>query len=176
VRRQFAFLRAINTGRRRVTMARLREILEEAGLANVETLLASGNVVFDARRGDPARLERRIEKALAAALGFEVETFLRSEDELRAIAAWRPFGADVEAFQVGFLREAPSDDVACALLGLASETDALDLEGRELSWKPAGRLTDSPLGGGLLERTAGMPLTVRNVNTVHRLLERFASR
>ena len=85
------------------------------------------------------------------------------------------FGADVEAFQVGFLREAPSDDVACALLGLASEPDALDLEGRELSWKPAGRLTDSPLGGGLLERTAGMPLTVRNVNTVHRLLERFAA-
>ena len=48
--RYITFLRAINVGGHTVKMDRLREIFESLGFANVETFIASGNVVFERRR------------------------------------------------------------------------------------------------------------------------------
>ena len=45
--RRVAFLRSINVGKRRVKMATLRECCSALGLRNVETHLASGNLIFD---------------------------------------------------------------------------------------------------------------------------------
>ena len=41
-----ALLRGINVGGRNVKMDRLREIFESLGFSNVETFIASGNVIF----------------------------------------------------------------------------------------------------------------------------------
>ena len=67
VTRYVAFLRAINVGGHTVKMERLRELFAELGLANVETFIASGNVIFDAPSGDAGALERQIEQHLHAA-------------------------------------------------------------------------------------------------------------
>ena len=45
--RRIAFLRAINVGGHVVKMDHLRKLLTSFGLENVETVIASGNVVFD---------------------------------------------------------------------------------------------------------------------------------
>ena len=45
--RWVALLRAINVGGRTVKMDRLRALFEELRYANVETFIASGNVLFD---------------------------------------------------------------------------------------------------------------------------------
>lgn len=47
-----AFFRGLNLGGRRVKMADLRAHLEDLGLEEVATLLASGNAVFDGGTGD----------------------------------------------------------------------------------------------------------------------------
>ena len=48
-----ALLRGINVGRgNRIAMADLRECLSEVGFEDVRTLLASGNVIFDAPDGE----------------------------------------------------------------------------------------------------------------------------
>jgi len=73
--RYIAFLRAINVGRRTVRMDRLREVFEAAGFDDVATYIASGNVIFAAAEPDPYRLEREIERLLAEAFGFHVDTF-----------------------------------------------------------------------------------------------------
>ena len=80
--RHAAFLRGVNLGRRTVKSAELKAAFEAMGLADVKTLLASGNVLFDApsARG----LKAKIEAGLKAAFGFEVGTVLRSLDELEA--------------------------------------------------------------------------------------------
>ena len=65
--RCIALLRGINVGRaKRIAMADLRELVAGFGHANVRTVLNSGNVLFDAARGDPARLAATIEAAIAA--------------------------------------------------------------------------------------------------------------
>ena len=82
--RYIAFLRAINVGGHTVKMDALRELFEALGFEQVETFIASGNVIFETTETDTAALERRIETHLQAALGYAVATFLRSDAEVAA--------------------------------------------------------------------------------------------
>ena len=87
-----ALLRAINVGRgRSVRMDILRRLFESLGLSNVEMFIASGNVVFDTRTNSSRALQEKIEKRLRAALGYEVDVFIRTAAELIAIANYDHF-------------------------------------------------------------------------------------
>ena len=63
-----AFLRAINVGGHTVKMDELRRLFETHGFLNVETFIASGNVVFDTEAENAQLLEKNIEKLLQEAL------------------------------------------------------------------------------------------------------------
>src|SRR4051794_37291900 len=112
--RYIAFLRAINVGGHVVKMDALRTHFEALRLVNVETFIASGNVIFDAptldaASSDAASLEQEIERRLEKKLGYEVATFLRTPRELAAVAAQQPFGAGDpldagHALSVGFVK------------------------------------------------------------------------
>ncbi|HLA07538.1 MAG TPA: DUF1697 domain-containing protein [Anaerolineales bacterium] len=54
-----AFLRAINVGGHPITMDRLCEFFEELGFSNVETFIASGNVIFETKEKNTASLEKK---------------------------------------------------------------------------------------------------------------------
>jgi uncharacterized protein (DUF1697 family) len=114
--RYVAFLRGIGLGKRRPPMSQLKTLFEEMGFDDVATFIASGNVVFSTRAADRAKLENKISRHLASALGYDVESFVRSEDEVRAIGASEPFAEDVSGattVQVCLLREAlPAADAA----------------------------------------------------------------
>ena len=90
--RYAAFLRGVNLGKRTVRSADLKAAFEAMGFGNVRTLLASGNVLFDASTGKG--LKHRIETALEARFGFPIGTVLRSLDDLRALADADPFGRE----------------------------------------------------------------------------------
>ena len=175
--RYIAFLRAINVGGRVVKMERLRALFESLGLRDVETFIASGNVIFETKAADAAALEARIERALAKELGYEVATFLRTTDELATIAAHVPF-ADAEplpdghALSVGFLKTAPDEARRAALLVHRSPTDELALHEREIWWWCRTRVSDSKLTNARLEKAVGAA-TVRNVTTVRKLAAKY---
>ena len=59
-----AFLRAINVGGHTVKMDVLRQLFESLGFANVETFIASGNVIFESKAGNVKALEKKIETCL----------------------------------------------------------------------------------------------------------------
>ena len=46
MQRYIAFLRGINLGKRRLPMSQLRDLFEELGFDDVDTFIASGNIVF----------------------------------------------------------------------------------------------------------------------------------
>lgn len=176
--RYVAFLRGINLGRRRLEMGRLRGHFEELGLEDVETFLASGNVVFRAAPGSQSALEARIEAHLAGALGYEVDTFLRSLAELEEVArfdglppgeggGWTP--------HVVFLREPAGESVVQRLRELETEDDRFVARGREVYWLRRGGLTDSVVSAADLARAlGGATHTMRNLNTVRRIVQKFA--
>jgi uncharacterized protein (DUF1697 family) len=177
--RYVALLRAINVGGHVVKMTVLRECFEALRFREVETVIASGNVLFSAPSGDAAALERRIEGHLAGALGYEVATFLRTPGELAAIVVHEPFPhatpvAAGHALSVAFLKAPLSVPARSALLGLRTPTDEFHVHRREAYWLCHGRTSDSKVSGARLEKAAGGPATVRNITTVRKLAEALA--
>jgi uncharacterized protein (DUF1697 family) len=78
-----AFLRGINVGgNNKIEMARLKPTFERLGLANVKTLLASGNVVFRAAEEDPAKPTKNIESAIQADFGMPIKVVLRDQKSM----------------------------------------------------------------------------------------------
>ena len=83
--RHAAFLRAINLGgKRKVPMARLREVLEGAGYRDVVTHLQSGNVVVTSRRS-PQSVERHMRDVISTEFGFDVPVIARSHAQIEAL-------------------------------------------------------------------------------------------
>ncbi len=70
---------------------KLREVFEKLGFKNVQTVIASGNVVFDTAGKDTSKLEEKIEKALPKYLDFNSTTIVRSQKEIEALIKKNPF-------------------------------------------------------------------------------------
>jgi uncharacterized protein (DUF1697 family) len=172
--RYVAFLRGINLGKnRRVRKEALCAAFEDAGMEEVSTFRASGNVIFSAGRESEAKLTARIEEALAAALGYDVRTYLRNDQELQAIAQSRPFPADaVEAsngkLQVDILPKRPAPDARKKVLALATDQDLLAFGDRELFWLPSGGLLESSLDLKTIDKLIG-PATRRTMGTIEQI-------
>src|SRR5215216_880237 len=123
-----AFLRAINVGGHTVKMDHLRSLFEALGFSNVETFIASGNVIFDSKSQNTKALEKKIESCLEEALGYKVATFIRATDELAAIANYKPFNdaelkAEGNALYIAFLADRASDEAKQKLLAFKTEVD-----------------------------------------------------
>jgi uncharacterized protein (DUF1697 family) len=174
-----AFLRGMNVGGHRLTNDELRAHFAALGFDQVATFRASGNVVFAATPEHPREIALRIERGLAVALGYEVPTFIRSEQEMRAIAALQPFDApqirgSAGKLQVALLSEAPAKDAREAALTLAGKGDRLAFGARELYWLPSGGILDSELDLKALGKLLGV-MTVRTKSTIEQIAARHFS-
>ncbi len=134
-----AFLRGMNLGNRRIKMDALRAHFEALKFANVETFIASGNVIFSSQIGDTSKLEASIQKHLEKSLGYAVDTFVRTRAEVTAVAAFQPFGPTdtsdpANTIHVGFLARPLSPEQQRGLTACHSEVDAFAVEGREYYW------------------------------------------
>jgi uncharacterized protein (DUF1697 family) len=168
-----AFLRGMNVGGHRLTNDELRMHLEAMGFAEVATFRASGNVVLADEERTPPQLAEHLEGGLQAALGYAVPTFVRSAEQVLAIAAAQPFEpgrleGSAGKLQVGLLAAAPSPAVRKQALELAGDSDALAFDGSELYWLPAGGVLDSGLDMTVLARLFGA-MTIRTHGTVCQL-------
>ncbi|MDB4893035.1 MAG: hypothetical protein JWL61_4890 [Gemmatimonadetes bacterium] len=170
--RYVALLRAVNVGGRTIKMDRLRATFEALPFKNVETFIASGNVLFDTTARDIAALERKIEKHLEAKLGMQVGTYLRALDDLPAIAANHPFGdakSRGHTLSVGFFREPLSAELSRRVKEMRTDYDDLHVYAREVYWYCRGNMSDSVLWKGPLAKLLGADNTFRNVTTIQRL-------
>ena len=175
--RYVAFLRAINVGGHVVKMEQLRAAFEAIPLSGVSTFIASGNVIFESGRA-PALVETVIEKKLRTILGYEVAAMVRSGTELAAIVRHVEQQAIGPAagitLYVGFLKAAPSPELADAVGALSNDVDLLAVHGRELYWRCRTSFAESTVGGPRLEKLLKTPATIRNFNTVQRLNTKIA--
>ena len=168
-----ALLRAINAGIA-LPMADLRAFLADQGLADVRTLLASGNAVFACGEDDGRALAARLRAAARDALGVDTAWFLRSHDELAAVVAANPFpdaaAAHPNHLFVHFHDNPVDPDVPGRVSAIYDGPERLAVVGREL-------FVDYPAGAGTSKlpqamRKARVPSdgTARNWNTVLKLV------
>jgi uncharacterized protein (DUF1697 family) len=177
-RKFIAFLRAINVGGHTVKMDRLRELFEALKLGNVETFIASGNVIFDSAAKDVRKLELQIESHLKESLGYAVTTFLRTPAEVAHAAVYEPFPAAPEdsTLYVGFLAAAPGAEVQMKVAGCRTLCDEFQVYERLVYWLCHKKFNESLFSGAKLEKALGMPTTLRNLTTVRKLAEKYAAK
>ncbi len=172
--RYYCFLRAINVGGHTVTMKALKELFTSMAFTDVETFIASGNVVFKTADRDPRAIEQLIASRLQEALGYDVPAFVRTDSELAAIAAFEPFSdapaGGIVRHYVGFTRDHADEIMTARIAEHSSDVDDVRADGREVYWTSRVKMSDSKISGAVLEQSLGALATFRNINTVHRLL------
>jgi len=177
VSKTFAFLRAINVGGHTVPMAKLRTLFDDLGFRQVETFIASGNVVFEPVRTGEAALAARIGAGLEAALGYEVVVFLRSGEELAALLAGCPFSAAereaARALNVAFLSASLTPNQEARLQSLGTELDEFRARGREVWWRCQAKQHESTFSNAVFERALGIRATFRGFGTLQRLAAKY---
>jgi uncharacterized protein (DUF1697 family) len=176
--RYFAFLRAINVGGHVVKMERLRRLFEGFGFSEVETFIASGNVIFRDGEQDTQLIEAQIEKGLQAEFQYDVAAFIRTEAELSQLAAYKAFPDEqvkaATAYNVAFLHELLDDPAKQKLIGLKTEIDDFVSHGRQVYWLCQKRQSESTFSNVVLEKKLGVRSTIRGVATVQKLAAKFA--
>lgn len=171
--RYIAFLRAVNVGGRTVKMDELRGHVAAAGGHDVETFIASGNVIFSSSVTASATLEQTIETHLKKALGFDVPTLIRTTGEVAAAAARTPYAEkDVAAagtYVAAFLRRPLDAAGKKGLASLATEVDRFVLQGREVYWLATTKQSETKLTIVKFERAVGCAATMRAMTSLKKL-------
>jgi uncharacterized protein (DUF1697 family) len=170
--RRVALLRAVNVGGRKATSDDLRAMMTALALAEAQTLLQSGNLVF-AADGDDAALEAVLEAAFEAWFGFATDILVRSAGEWAKLVAANPLGRmaadDPSHLLVFVLRAEPDPAKVEALQAWIPGRETLQAVGRALYVAFPDTISDSKLTGAVIERRLGVRGTARNWNTVTKL-------
>jgi uncharacterized protein (DUF1697 family) len=177
--RYIAFLRAVNVGgHHTIKMDSLRQLFASLGYANVETFIASGNLVFETKRKNAQALEREIENGLREALGYEVATFIRTDAELAAVANYKPFSqSDLDgavALNIAFLADGLDDQSSQKLMALRTEIDDFHVHEREIYWLCRQGQSVSKISNAVLEKALGQRSTLRGANTVKKMAAKYS--
>ena len=172
-----AFVRGINVGGRKVIrMEELARIFTSAGLRNVRTYIASGNVIFESGSANTTALTRRIEKTLLHSLGYQVTVMLRTLSELESIVTRNPFkrqpsGSDVMQFVV-FLADEPKGKIQIPLISTAENLEVFEVTDRAAFVLSRRQKTGrSGFPNNFVEKQFGVAGTTRNWSTVNKILQ-----
>ena len=172
--RHVVLLRGINIGpRNRIAMPALREALEEAGFADVQTYLQSGNVMVDSR-AKPETVRKKVEQLIQDRFGLEIAVVVRTPAELAAVVKRNPHGKvakEPKRYQVTFLSAKLPAKVVRELEQAAASDERVVVSGREVyAWHPQ-TIARSKLWSKLAGQGLGVAATSRNWTTVEALLE-----
>jgi uncharacterized protein (DUF1697 family) len=171
-----AFLRGINVGGHKlVKMDDLKKAFESLGFKNVKTLLASGNVVFQAPAMSASVLTKQIGEKLKKTFGFEIGVLIRSIRELQRLDGTKPFdGINVTPrtrLFVTFLFEKPASSLKIPYVSPDGNFKIL----RSSKSEVCSVLTITNLRRGMqfmaiLDREFGRMITTRSWSTITRIL------
>ncbi|QGZ95472.1 hypothetical protein DSM104635_02321 [Terricaulis silvestris] len=146
-------------------MSELREVCEAAGFSNVRTLIASGNLVLNAKFTG-AKLEAKLEKVILAGLELKTDVFVRDADQLDAVIDANPFKAFTKTnpnfLVVNFMRSSATK----------AELEAMEntaLTGEEIRQGKDCLYIKFPQGQGVSKLKMPKSGTARNWNTVTKL-------
>lgn len=172
-----ALLGSINVGGNRLKMEDLRAAMDGAGFAHVETVVASGNVLFSHDRAADAALAGAIEALVAERFAIATFAAVRSAEEIRAAIDANPFAGvgEDKLVHTHFLECQPS----AAQFGRLVDDHArrgrekLALGDRALYIDFVDGVAGSKLTGAFIEKRLGCRGTARNMRSLARILERM---
>ena len=175
--RYVAFFSSINVGGNRMTMADLRYAFAREEIENVETVVASGNVLFDYDDRPTVGLEDLLGQMMTER--FDIDSFaaVRTREELAASIEGNPFVADGEENKVHtlFLQRQPDQASFEKLVAdqAARGPERLALGDRAVYIDFPEGAGSSKLTSAFLERRLGCRGTARNIRSLRRILAKM---
>ena len=170
--RYVAFLRAVNLGRRRVSMATCTAALASLGYDDVGSWVNSGNLLFTAA-GRATDHEARIRSRLEDEYGFEITTFVRTVAQVRSLATEEPFGP-IAAGHTHFALlplTRPTAAEKTAVEAMSNDHDVCVVIGQDIHWLIRSKSTDTTLGPKQWrDALPGNPSTARNTTMLRKLV------
>lgn len=166
-----ALLRGINVGGRTIKMDALRDALASLKLTNIQTVLASGNVVFETTQTNQRHLQTIIEEKLAETFSFKIRVIIRPMNEIHRLVESDPF-ADINVtpktrLYVTFLSDDPTSKLKIPYTDPNEDFTILSVSDHEvcsvLHLSATQKTTDCMK---TLEKEFGKDITTRNWNTV----------
>jgi uncharacterized protein (DUF1697 family) len=170
-----ALLRGINVGgNNKVDMKRLKETFERTGMASVTTYINSGNVVFTHESLGTTELASKLEAAVEKDFGISVKVLVRDIRDIRTIAQVLPDSwnnDDAMKCDVIFLWESIAGAEVVAELPVRPGIDEVKYTAGAILWcVNRQNVTKSGLAK-IVGTQLYKQMTIRNCNTVRKLLE-----
>ncbi|MFN8402975.1 MAG: DUF1697 domain-containing protein [Anaerolineales bacterium] len=160
------------TGKNKVPMAQLREVLANAGFGNVRTYIQSGNALVDSDL--PAKeIEKRIHELIKKHIGADLAVVVRTGKQLQKVLDENPFtdGYDISRiFFVSFAEKPPQKMVNDLLARDFSPEKLIINKDAAYMFIPNTYGSDT-LSNNFLEKKLGVSATTRNFNTISKLIE-----
>jgi len=175
--RYVALFSSMNVGGNRLTMAELRHALEREDFENVETVIASGNVLFEHEDRPSEGLGEKLEYIVRDRFDFESMVAVRSRAEVAAAIADNPFAADGQDNLVHTLflerQPDPADFERMKSDHAVRGPERLALGDRAVYIDYVDGVGHSKLTGAFMERRLGCRGTARNMRSLARILEKM---
>ncbi len=172
--RYVAFLRGINLGNRRLPMSRLKALFEGLGFEDVQTFIASGNVLFSTAVAETGPLELRIAKHLETSLSYRVDPFVRTLGDVVDLGKMTVFpeqGQEGITVHVGFLQQRLPTDIEARLNRVRTDQDEFRVVGREYYWLCRIRTSESTVWTLPEVKALRLPTsTMRNMSSIRKLI------
>ena len=173
-----ALLRGINVGRHvRIGMSELREMLAELGCVRPQTLLQSGNLVFEDATRSRADLEPLLETQIERRFRHRIDCFVRTAPEWGSVVANNPYAPEAQrdpAHVVAMLlKEAPSPQSVEALRSSLAGPELVTTCARTAYVFYPVDIGRSRVTNAYLETALGTRGTARNWNTVVKVAARL---
>lgn len=173
--RYVAFLRGINVGgHNKLKMEDLRQAFMSWGFQSVKTLLASGNVIFDAQDIDADVIAATVTKGIYEAFGLDISVIVRTLDQIEGLVDQKPFNEITVTKQTRLYVTFLSDN-SQSVLKVPYDSPEKDFKILIVfAGEVCSVLTLTPQGGtteamNILEKEFGKNITTRNWNTITKI-------
>jgi uncharacterized protein (DUF1697 family) len=176
--RYVALLRGINVGGKTlIKMADLKTCVEELGFEDVSTYIASGNVLFDSRERDSAKLERKLERAIEGRFKLPVKVVVLDRAAYGRVVKAVPkrwLGNGSLRANVAFVRRGTDAKRVVRELEPDAAVEEVKAINGAILWATKRDALNKSVMRKLIGGAAYKELTVRNLNTTLKLQELLA--
>ncbi|MGN1344180.1 MAG: DUF1697 domain-containing protein [Traorella sp.] len=172
-----ALLRGINvSGKNKIAMSNLKELLSDLGFMNVKTYLNSGNVVFFSDFDDEIQIAKLIQKKIQDVFGLDIPIYVISFDELKEIVYHAPsFWNDVNKAKydnlIFMIPPITYEEVVENLGSLKDEYEKVFYDGKVIFWSFDRKNYQKSLWWkNSASSKISRWITIRNANTIKKIV------
>ncbi|MFK7004279.1 hypothetical protein BWK63_10010 [Flavobacterium covae] len=178
MKKHLALLRGINvSGHNMIKMDDLKVLLERMGFENVVTYIQSGNVFFEYEEANGPSVGFKIKQEIFKEWGYEVPVMVLGKEDLEGALSNNPYlkekEADPSKIYFAFLNKELNESAIHDLKISQVKPDEATVDKNRIYLKYINGAGKTRMDNRYIEKKLNVLSTIRNFNTVTKLLEMF---